>query len=602
MTGDPRPAPRVAHVAILAAVVGAVAVAARLAVLADMERANPLFRVTVLDEAVYLREALRIRDGGSADAPSLVSLLWPWLLATFGATTRHSASLVNVTLGTATAVLAAAGAARLARSLVAGAVAGSVCALSGALVFQDTTAQIEPLLGLLVLATVLAQAAAARAPSPGRLALAGALLGAAVLGRGTNAALVLGLAPALFAPSARVGRRARDAAARALVVALAAAAPIVTFHAAVGAVPTSPGINVWLGNNPWSWTTRSFGTAELRLDPDAEAVEVRAIPESAEGRPLSVGDVNVWWLRRTAEACAASPGEALSHVGVKAALVFSPDDMGGNHDAVAERDFSALLGLVPVSGAWILVFAAAGFVVARPSVRGIDAPGLAALGFCAALVVVFPLTRYRSPVLPACAVLVGAGAAALRPGGSSRTRQAAGAAVAAGLAAVSMLADTLRPPQRAESWANLGAAAVQSGVGDGEAWLRRAAAEAADFPPPLVFLGYVRLDAGDPRGALDWFTQAAEVAGDHARWNGLHRDAVVGAARALAALGRGEEALDTLRAASDRHAGDAGFLAQSALVALAAGRSDVARECLVRARAIDATHPRVLEAARALRQ
>jgi tetratricopeptide (TPR) repeat protein len=590
----PPPGPPAARVAVLAAVVGAVAVAVRLWTLRDMEAANPLFRVTILDEAVYLREAGRIRDGLAPTTPSLVSLFWPWVLALAGAVERHGASLLNVGFGSATAVLACVGASRAAQSLLAGGVAGGIVALSGALVFQDCTAQIEPLLGLLVLAAVLALVAAARSPTHARIALAGLLVGVAGLGRGTNLALLLGLVPLLR------GVPLRTAALRAVVAVAAAAVPIVAFDRAVGALPTSGGVNVWLGNNAWSRETRSFGTAEFPMDPDGEAQGVASIAEAAEGRKLSAAEINAWWARRALREIAAQPAHAIAHAGTKALLVVYPEDTGGNHDATAEREFSAYLRVVPVSFAWILVAGAAGWVAARRAIPGWSAAGLASVGFVATLVLIFPLTRYRVPLTPVAAVLAGVGVAALARRRVSAAEATQAGAVAALLAVASWAGLKVRPPTRPESWTNLGIASMESGVGDPAEWLRRAHAESPDFPLSAALLGVLSLQRNDPQQALTWFDRALDVARKDRMWDRVGRDAGVGKVRALSLLGRHREAIelhDRMRAVFPQ---DADIAADGVFVALHAGDRDGARLRLEAARAIAPSHPRVLEAARAV--
>ena len=531
--GAPAGTPTPSRVVLLGAVCAVLAGAVRLWTLRDLEAADPLFRVTILDEAVYVREALRIHEGRPATSASLVSMLWPWLLALFGAVTRHAASLVNVGLGSAIAGIAAAGAARLGGSLAAGAVAGGICALSGALVFQDATAQIETLLALSVLASVLASAAAARSPTWMRLALAGAAAGIAILGRGTHAGLLLGTIPALRGAGPRTG------ALRALVLAIAAAAPIVAFDQAVGAVPTSAGVNVWLGNNLWSRTTRSFGTGEIAMDPDGEARDVVRVATEAEGgRPLSTAEINAWWMRRAWREMSADWGAAFGHFAAKAALVFYVPDMGGNHDADVERQFAAWLRVAPVSVAWILVLGAAGWVVARRGAPGVDAAALAVVGGIAALIVVFPLTRYRMPLVPAAAVLVGVGVAAVVARRVDRGPRIAAGIVVVSLAAVAVVASSLRPAAKPEAWTNLGLAAMDTGVGDPDAYLVRALAEDPSYPIPALILGNRALERGDAREAIRRFDAAAAAAGGRPRWAGIVRDAELGRAKALALLGR----------------------------------------------------------------
>jgi hypothetical protein len=527
LTGAAAAGPSGRRVALLGFGVAALAAGVRIWTLAELEAADPLALVPILDEAVYLREARRLGEGLGPTTPSLVALLWPWTLAALGAVTQHAAALVDVAIGSLVAALAAAGAARLAGSLAAGVVAGAVCALSGALVFQDATAQIEPLLGLLALSTALALAAAARAPTWTRLTVAGLLAGVAILGRGTNAALLVGVLPALRGAAA--GARAS----RVAVFVAAAAVPILVFDAAVGAVPSSPGVNVWLGNNGWSRDTLSFGTDEIAMDPDGEARDIVAVAEAAERRKLSTAEVNAWWLGRAAREVAAEPGAAAAHLARKTALLFYAPDMGGNRDVDAEREFATWLRVAPVSAAWILVLGAAGWVVARRTSCGLGAFALATSGGLATLVVVFPLTRYRMPFVPAAAVLAGVGVAAVIARRVDRRRLVAGAATVVVLGAMVVVAGAIRPARRPEAWTNLGQAAIDTGVGDADAFLRRAVADDPTYPWPSLLLGERALARGDAAEALRRFDAAIAAAGASPRWAGAARRAAEGRARAL---------------------------------------------------------------------
>ena len=70
--GAPAGTPTPSRVVLLGAVCAVLAGAVRLWTLRDLEAADPLFRVTILDEAVYVREALRIHEGRPATSASLV--------------------------------------------------------------------------------------------------------------------------------------------------------------------------------------------------------------------------------------------------------------------------------------------------------------------------------------------------------------------------------------------------------------------------------------------------------------------------------------------------------------------------------------------------
>jgi tetratricopeptide (TPR) repeat protein len=417
----------------------------------------------------------------------------------------------------------------------------------------------------------------------------------AILGRGSNAALLLGAWPVMRGAGVGLGSL------RATAILAAAAAPVVLFDQAVGAVPTSAGVNVWLGNNAWSRQTLSLGTDEIAMDPDGEARDIVRVAEAAEGRPLSKAEMNAWWARRALREMGDDVGAASLHFAKKAALVLSAPDTGGNRDVDAEREFSTWLRTAPVSSAWILVLGAAGCIAAWRATRGTDAIALAALGGVAALVVVFPLTRYRMPLVPTAAVLAGVGAAAVLSKRADGRARGAAVATLVVLAAVSYFAETLRSAARPESWTNLGLAAIDTGVGDAEVLLRRAAKDGAAFPTPSLVLANRALGRGDAAQALRDFDAAIRAAGDRSTWAGVARDAAVGRCRALAALGRSKEALEFLDRARERFPNDADLAAEGVFLALDVGdRLDAVRR-LVDAQALDANAARVREAETALR-
>src|SRR6185436_10692099 len=119
--------------------------------------------------------------------------------------------------------------------------------------------------------------------------------------------------PALRGEGARVGVL------RATAVVLAAAAPVVLFDRAVGAIPTSAGVNVWLGNNAWSRQTLALGTDEIAMDPDGEARDIVRVAEKAEGHPLSKAEMNEWWARRALREMGDDVGAAALHFAKKTA-------------------------------------------------------------------------------------------------------------------------------------------------------------------------------------------------------------------------------------------------------------------------------------------
>lgn len=574
---------------------GAAAAAAgiRIAVLADMRAANPLFRAPLLDEAGYLAAAR-----GEAQ-PTLLSGVWPALLRAVGATTLERAQNLNVGIGAATAALAAIAATRLTGSLAAGAVAGGLVAASGVSAFLDTTAQIEPLAALVVTSAVAAIIAAARKETLLRIATAAALIGLATAVRGTQAALLLGLAPVVLRrlgtdPQSGPPRLARAAAAvGGFVVAIG------LIHGTVGAVPSSAGVNVWLGNNTYSRRTLSFGTDLFAMDPVTEERETLRIAASS-GASSGVAGANAWWTTRALREMADAPADAAAHLAKKTVLAFSADEIGGIHDVYAERTFSPWTrSFLPVS-AWIfLALGAAGFVLARSRFRGTTAAGVACVAFLGATVLIFPLGRYRAPLVPAAAILAAAGLIARRDHLPARREKIAAVLAFTAVAVAAAGALVIRPRTRPEAWTNLAVASRTADASEAERLAALAVAEDPSYAPARVLLGDLLLSRRMSADALRHF----EAASGHAvllSRTVVWRDAQMGRARCLSNLGRHREALTVHDDARAEFPRDAALASEGALLAHAAGDREDALRRLAAAREISPDDPSVRDAAAAL--
>lgn len=584
-------------VLLAAAACAAVALVLRLWTLSAMEAANPLFAEPLLDEAAYLGLAKE----GWPDQAWFQSPVFPALLRSFGITQRHDAAVLCAVLGSATAGLAVIGGAHQARSVAAGWIAGALAALAAGPVFLDVTVQTESLLALLTLLAVLAMTRAAALPSPCGIAAAGAAVGLAALARGNALGLLLGALPILLregpeggrAALRTTGRRAGALAAGLLLVLLPAAGVHASRGGGLTPFPWTGGLNLWLGNCAWAQETRSFGTDQLPMDPVGEEIAARRLAEQDEGRPLTGTELSSWWSRRALREAADAPGALAGHLAVKAGLVLTADEIGGNHDAVAEAPFAPWTRWTPVSVWWILALGAGGWVLVRRGTPSADVLALAVVGHAATLVLTFPLSRYRMPVVPIAAVLAGAGLWIALRGRPDRRRLLLAGAAAAAVAAVAFL--PLRPHTRPEAWTNLGEAVRLHGRGDPAPWYERAVADSPLYGPPRERLGHLALDARRNDEALAHFLVAE-------RWPAVRRSALVGRGRALSNLGRHDDALAVNATLVDENPGDAVALAEGALLGAVAGRFDDARRLLERAESLAPDDPEVRSRAAEVRR
>lgn len=581
------PPPRT--VLAVAAVVFAVALALRLSTLSAMEASNPLYRVALLDESMYLEMA----RGERAGQPWFVAPLYPELLGALGVTTRHAASVVNCAIGSLTAALAVVGGAHLGRSLVGGVVAGALVALAGAFVFLDTTVATEPLVALVTLVGVLGLCRSTATTGVRTPLGAGLMLGLAALGRASALASGLGLLAVVRARRGRVeaGEARREVAttlaafaAGAVLVLLAGAAWSSGSGGSFQPFPWVGGLNLHLGNGPAS--REHFALLDPRIpdDPHGEERVGWELAEQIAGRKLTSGEVSSTWARVALDEAAAHPGQVALHGLKKTLAAFSHDEIGGNHDATVEGEFAPWTRITPVTVWWIMALGVGGFLLARPGVPSVDVAALACVGHVVTLVIVFPLARYRLPIVPVCAVLAGAGAGALARRVVDR-RRAVAAAAGIVLTALAAFAPLPLPPH-AQACVNLGESLL--GVDDdaANAWYERALSEDPQHAVAHLRLGFAALERRDNHAALVHYLAASQTAF-------LHRDAEIGAARALSNLGRHSDALARNDALRREDPTDATVAAEGALLALMSGRRNEAERRLAEARALDPVAPAV---------
>lgn len=586
---------------MLPAAVLAAAFAVRAWTLGDERSGDPLFRTAILDDAGYLRLADDVRTGASAGRPWFLAPLYPWVLAAAarGAPpTLALAGWLSAVLGAATAAIAAV-AARSIHSSLAGWITGAICALSGVLVFSDVLPGQEPLLCLLHAATLLAAARyLARGGSPWTAALAGSLAGVAMLARATSGVLLAAFALAALlhvAPRRRALLGIAIAALGAAVVLVPAAVRNARATGDFTPFPWSGGPNLFMANGPSARRLVSFTSPELGMNPDVMESRAAEIARTAEGRELTPSEVSSYWARRTwAERGGA--GEMASHLGRKALLFWTADEFGSSHEFLIERQWSAWLRLVPAGSWWILALGAAGWWIARRSAPALDFALLAVALTWAALVVFFPLSRYRLPVVPLAAAAAAAGAAELVLRGTTGRRAGAAAVIVAAAFGVSRL--TLRQPLHARSWNNVAHAfAAEGDRASAMDMLRRSIAEEPGDGPVREHLGRLLLDEGRPAEALEELKAAQ--ADERTRWT-----AGVPAVFALVALGQPGRAEQVGRVLLDRPMPEPMFraelLANLALASQASGDRSAAIERLRAAEEIAPGAPAVVRARRAI--
>jgi 4-amino-4-deoxy-L-arabinose transferase-like glycosyltransferase len=586
----------------LPAAASVAAFAVRAWTLVEERAGNPLFRVAILDDAVYLRLAEGVRTGADAARGWFLAPLYPWTLAaaSAGATPdMASAERLSVLVGALTAATVAV-AARRAHSSVAGWIAGAAYALAGAFVFADVLPGQEPLLCFLHAVAALLAVHWFEGGRSWTAAAFGGVVGFAVLGRPTSAALgaafaVAALVHARARPDRRSWRAVFLAAAGCAVVLLPAAARNLSATGDFTPLPWSGGPNLYLSNGPESRRASDFRCLELGAAPDTIARRAVEIAEREESRPLRPSEVSAYWTARTWD----ERGDAAdwtSHLARKAALFWSAAETPNNHDAAVEREWSTWLRLSPTTTWWLLALGAAGWWLARRRAPALDAAALAVLFTWAALTAYFPLSRYKLPAATLAVVLGAAGAAEILVFRVAMRRSLVAAAAIA--LAVRASTTTFRPVTHENGVRNVAFAFEEEGARSSAIdFLRRYLADEPDDGPALEKLGKLLVEDGRAEEGLLHLRRAAQDG--RSRWK-----ASAAAVRALVALGRAAAAEDEGAPLLSEPAPDAAsraeLLADLALAAHAAGDARKAAERLAAAEATDASAPAVARARAAI--
>lgn len=607
--------------------IGALALAVRLPHLAEVA-ASAFYGVPILDEAFYDLAARHLLEGNGLDGASLADLnpgfrplLYPAFLAVAYVLGGDHGLFVALgaqhLLGAATAVLVALFAARLFRRDAPGYVAGALYALAGPPLFYEGRLLITSLYVFLVVAllVVLGQCrprGGARAP----WILAGVLVGVAVQAR-PNAlvfALALVAVPAWTAWRTRQDDEPlRRGPAHALAAVLALAATLLV-AAAIQApllgrftpLPSSGGVNLYLGNErgadgmvPRQDRHATYGDA-YRDSVQRFAVEEYAkATGDAEAEPSAVSR---YWIGRTLEEVRADPVGRLALLARKAWLLAWPPEVPNNlsYAFVAAKE-SRILRWLPVRWIWLLPLAAAGLVIAtgRASAGSASAGRidpvrlrwLVALGalHAATVVAFFVAGRFRIPLWPLAAILAGGALVALadavrgRAGPSpSRRRLLTALVVALAVFAIGQVpwpGVELPTPARDFFYRSL------AHYEKGDLAAARADAESAvDLEPTnaaaLFQLGTVLLAEEEWQRAADVLLRASRRLHTEPRpFNNL--------GIALEKLGHTSDAYAAYLRAIDAEPDFSPAWVNAALLELRAGRTDLARERIERAEALE---------------
>ncbi|MFT4977000.1 MAG: 4-amino-4-deoxy-L-arabinose transferase-like glycosyltransferase [Myxococcota bacterium] len=360
-------------------------------------RAEEILAGSWLGEGVYFHSSpiysylLAAAIGTGAATPlELSSVAWLQLLAS---------------VGTAGLTWAAA---RARSGPRAGLIAGLLYALSPGAVFYD-----GELLGDFILPLVAAAAAWVALSRPltlPRLVGLGAIIGFGALAR-PNYLVLLGPLAILVHTTPWKSWAARTAA-----LSLGAAlmvAPVTLRNATVGGdvvmISSNGGVNLYIGNGPGS--TGAF-SAPAYWGSGLEAYSTREA-EATLGRPLKPSEVSAHYTSRALLWIRENPAAYLALVGRRLRLVVGGYEIPNHMDLNFFAQQSRVLRWLPARWGLVLPLAGAGAVLAtRRSVRS-TLPLLMVAFYLGSIAALFFVTgRYRFPIFPLLAALVGAGAVA----------------------------------------------------------------------------------------------------------------------------------------------------------------------------------------------
>jgi tetratricopeptide (TPR) repeat protein len=390
------------------------------------------------------------------DEPYLRPPGYPWFLAAvyaLGGGSPTAAVVANQALGLLSVLLAFL-IARRAAGGAAGLLAASVLGLHWAGIFFEGELHAPALLGALELAMVWALLRAGGSGSGrsplGWACLAGVLLGAGALVRPN----VLAFLPVVLVWLAWTRRRRgapwRSAVGATLLGAVLAIAPATVRNYSVSGefvpITANLGINLYLGNHPGADGRISSDLGELgqfKTCYDYPAVVARL--EEQEGRELGLSDVSAYFGDKAWSWIGANFGEFIALTFTKARLLAGPDEIGHNKEVSLEKRGSRVLRYLPFPFPLLIGLALCGLLLGLGSRESEDHVargrrrealvllGVLALVFAASLLPFFAAARYRVPIVPLVAPLVGM-LATWR--GAARGRLAWTAAVGALLAAL----------------------------------------------------------------------------------------------------------------------------------------------------------------------
>jgi tetratricopeptide (TPR) repeat protein len=380
---------------------------------------NPLLSKRQLDSAYYVAWAREIGGGdlGSAHgivagSPFILNPLYAYVLAPVTAPFADPAIpvlVLHAVLAAATTALAVVAARRF-FGLAAAWTAGIAVAFSTALVQLDTHVAVSGLAAFLTAGAVFASAPP-REGGSGRGH--GPVAAGLWLGIGALARPITPMALPFFAWNEWKRRSSRRLAGAAIVVATfaACALPSLVRNWAVTGEPivytSASGLNLEIGNNPLSRKFRTMVSPLTHFEPVEMHRDARDLVARELRREPTYSEVSTWFTGRAVEEFVRAPAASLAFCAQKARWFWSPAEVPSSASLATDLRFAPLLRLAFVPTWFVAAAALVGLIVHRRRRDVVCGPGAMFVAHVAVLTLVFPLSHYRSPAIPALAVLAG---------------------------------------------------------------------------------------------------------------------------------------------------------------------------------------------------
>ena len=386
---------------------------------------NPLAPDLTLDAAIYDRWAKVLVWGGAPVPTHLMQTpLYPWMISLvyhLAGPSLTAVRLVQAVMGAASCAFIIVITRRLFRSSTAGIIAGAAGALYLPFIFYEgVLVPATPIIFLNLLA-VLLLVPERRDPGPGRILVAGIVLGMSVIAKPVALLLVPFAALHLFfSPrhgsdmhEADAGRRKPHPSLFLKQSAILAAGIILTlipltvknYRLTGEFIPltTGGGINFYIGNNERAngfYTVPFYEGEPIGGTPEEQQRQMRSIAAAEAGRELTYNEVSRFWLQKGIRYITKNPGEWTGLAWRKFIFFWNRYERANVENMQFHRRFGGIPSLPLLTFGIVAPFALLGVFMTRNRWRDLWLLYGGIIAYLAAAILFYVLARYRLPAVP----------------------------------------------------------------------------------------------------------------------------------------------------------------------------------------------------------